>query len=144
MIKFEQSIFINRSPEEVFDYMSDPTNDMQWRDSAISAEWTSQAPHGVGSTVRSVDKIMGRKMESTAEITAWERPTLWGQKSLEGPMPFEMTVRFEGKEQGSQLTLTGSAQPGGFFKLAKGLVRKQLLAQLEADLNGLKRVLEAR
>lgn len=143
MITIERSIFINRPPEDVFDFMSDPTNDVKWRDSAVSAEWTSEAPHGVGSTLRSVDKILGREMESAAEIIAWDRPNLWGQKSVGGPMPFEMTVKFEAKGQGTQLTLSGSAEPGGFFKLAEGLVRKQLLNQFDTDLNGLKRVMEA-
>ncbi|UCC86571.1 MAG: SRPBCC family protein [Anaerolineales bacterium] len=143
MFTFEKSIFIKRPPQEVFDFMGDPTNDPQWRDSAISAEWTSEGSPGVGSTVRSVDKILGRQMESTSEIIAWDRPHLWGQKSVGGPMPYEMTVKFEVKEQGTQLTVSGNVEPGGFFKIAEGLVRKQLEKQFETDLNGLKRVLEA-
>jgi uncharacterized membrane protein len=142
MFTFERNIFINRPPQEVFDFMSDPTNDPKWRDSAISAEWTSEGPPGVGSTVRSVDKILGREMESTSEITAWDRPHRWGQKSVGGPMPYEMTVKFEAKEQGTQLTLNGNVEPSGFFKIAEGLVRKQLEKQFDTDLNGLKRVLE--
>ena len=143
MFTFERSIFINRPPQEVFDYMSDPGNDTDWRDSAVSSEWTSEGPPGVGSTLRSVDKLLGRKMESTSEITAWDPPHRYGQKAVSGPVPFELTVKFEAKEKGTQLTMSGNAEPGGFFKLAEGLVRKQLEKQFDADLNGLKLALEA-
>ena len=37
MFNFEQSIWINRTPEEVFDYLSEPTNDAEWRGSSLSA-----------------------------------------------------------------------------------------------------------
>jgi hypothetical protein len=143
MFTFERNIFINRPPQKVFDFMGDPINDPKWRDSAISAEWTSEGPPGVGSTLRSVDKILGREMESTSEITAWDRPNLWGQKAVGGPVPYEMTVKFEAKEQGTQLTFNANVEPSGFFKIAEGLVRKQLEKQFDTDLNGLKRVLEA-
>ena len=142
MLTFERSIFINRPPQEVFDFMSNPANDTKWRDSAVSSEWTSEGPPGVGSTLRSVDKLLGRKMESTSEITAWDPPNRYGQKSVGGPVPFEMTVMLETKEQGTQLTMSGNAEAGGFFKIAEGLLGRQLEKQFDTDLNGLKRVLE--
>jgi carbon monoxide dehydrogenase subunit G len=143
MFTFEKSIFINRPPQEVWDFMSDPANDTEWRDSAVSSEWASEGPPGVGSTLSSVDKLLGRKMESTSEITAWDPPNRYGQKADSGPFPFELTVKFEAKDEGTQLTLSGNGEPGGFFKIAEGLVRKQLEKQFDTDLNGLKRVLEA-
>lgn len=32
MISFEKQLFINRPLQEVFDYVSNPANDAQWRD----------------------------------------------------------------------------------------------------------------
>jgi carbon monoxide dehydrogenase subunit G len=143
MFTFERSIFINRPPQEVFDFMANPANDVKWRESAVSSEWTSEGPPGVGSTLRSVDKILGREMESTSEITAWEPPNHYGQKAIGGPVPFEMTVKLEAEGDGTQLTMSGNAEPGGFFKLAEGLVRQQLEKQFDTDLKGLKSKLEA-
>ena len=74
MIAFEKSIFINRPQQEVFDFVSNPANDPQWRSGAESAEWTSEGPVGVGSTYRSVDKLLGRKIEGTTEVTIWDPP----------------------------------------------------------------------
>ena len=81
-------------------------------------------------------------MESTAEITAWDPPNLYGQKSIDSPFPFEFTMKLEPKENGTDLTMSGSAEPGGFFKLAEGLLRKQLEKQFSTDLKGLKLAME--
>ena len=52
-------------------------------------------------------------------------------------------MKLESQENGTQLTLVGEAEIGGFFKIAEGLVRKQLEKQLDTELNALKLLLEA-
>ena len=74
MINFSRTIHIERSQHEVFDFMADPSNDTKWRDSAVSSEWVSEGPIGVGSKLKSVDKLLGRKIESTSEVTVWDPP----------------------------------------------------------------------
>lgn len=142
MYSFERSLFVNRPPQEVFDYLTDPANDTKWRSTVISAEWTSEGPVGVGSTQHSVDKFLGRKMESTAEVTVWDPPNQFAWKSTSGPIPFNLMLKFEPKDDGTQLTFGGSAELGGFFKLAEGLAGKQMEKQVYADFENLKDVLE--
>jgi uncharacterized protein YndB with AHSA1/START domain len=57
MISFEKRINIDRPPQEVFDYMSDPANDAEWRSGSRVAEWSSEGPVGVSSTMRSEDSF---------------------------------------------------------------------------------------
>ena len=142
MFEFEKTIFINRSPEEVFEFLTNPANDPKWRNSSISGEWTSDGPIGVGSTTHAVDKLLGREIESTSEVTVWDPPKKFGSKSVGGPVPAEFIQKFESKEDGTQLTLSGHAEVGGFFKLAEGLVGKQLEKQMNQDLDGLKVYME--
>ena len=82
MVTYEKSIFINRPQQEVFDFLSNPANHSEYSNMAESAEWISQAPHGVGSTYHGVGKALGRKMESTNEITFWDPPNQYGYKSI--------------------------------------------------------------
>ena len=82
MITFEKTVHINRPLQEVFDFVSDPANDALYRSGAKSAEWSSEGPVGVGSTMRSVDKIMGRKVVATSEITIWDPPKKHGFKTI--------------------------------------------------------------
>ena len=142
MFNFEHSIWINRTPQEVFDYLSEPNNDPEWRRSAVSAEWISDPPHGVGSTYKSVDKLMGRNMEVTQEVTAWDPPNQTGFQGASGPMSFEFTVTFEAPDNGTKATISVEAQTGGLFKIAEGLAAKQMEKQVSTDFAGLKRVME--
>jgi carbon monoxide dehydrogenase subunit G len=141
MATYEKSIFINRPQQDVWDFFTDPANSSQWSTTEY-AEWTSEGPPGVGSTQRSVGKILGRKFESTSEITAWDPPNEHGYKSTSGPFPWEFTTKLEAKENGTQLNVSGTAEVGGFFKMAEGLVVKQLTKQVDTNFEALKQVLE--
>jgi carbon monoxide dehydrogenase subunit G len=142
MIAIEKSIFINRPLQEVFEFMSNPANDAKWSSSTSSAEWTSEGPPGVGSTIKQVGRFMGRDTTGTGEVTAWDPPNAFAVKSLTGPIPFESMTKFESKENGTQLTISAQAEVGGFFKIAEGLVKRQAEKQFDTDLGSLKVLLE--
>ena len=141
MIGFEKSFWTSKSPQEVFDYLSDPTNDAEWRESSVAAEWTSDSPHGVGSTYKSVDKLLGRNIEAIQEITAWDSPNQFGFKGASGPMSFELTMTFEAQDNGTKATISVEAQSGGLFKMAENLFGKQMEKQFSTDMASLKRVM---
>jgi carbon monoxide dehydrogenase subunit G len=143
MVSFEVEKIINRSQQDIFDYVSNPANDVKWQGSAKSSEWVSEAPYGVGSQVHAVNRFMGRDIDSMLEITAWDPPGAYGQKSISGPIPFEINMQLEAQDEGTRLTIRGNAEAGGFFKLAEGLVGKQLQKQIEKDFETLKQVLES-
>ena len=110
MINFDYQFTVNASPQEVFDLFTDPTKGTEWRESAVSAEWTSEPPHGVGSTIKSLDKLLGREVASTQEVTAWDPPNQYGVKGASGPMSFEMTVALEAHDNGTKATMTVAAE----------------------------------
>lgn len=109
----------------------------------LESEQTSDGPMGVGTTVRSVEQFLGRRIESTAEVTAYEPNKTWGIKATSGPIPFEMKVDFEAVEGGTMLTVTGQAEMGGVFKLVEPIVARMTMRQIESDFANLKDVLEA-
>ena len=143
MITYEYQFTVSVTPQEVFDLFTNPTKDAEWRESAVSAEWTSDPPHGVGSTIKSLDKLLGREVASTQEVTAWDSPSRYGLKGASGPMSFEFTVTLEAHDNGTKATMTVEAQSGGIFKIAENLFAKQMKKQVTADVDGLKRYLES-
>ena len=87
---------------------------------------------------------MGRRIESTSEITHWDKPHTYGVHTTGGPIQFTMVAGLESiGENQAEMTLDIEAEFGGFFKLAEGLVGKQLDKQMEANLDALKLLLEA-
>ena len=143
MFTYETTIFINRPQQEVFGFVSNPANNPKWQSNLISAELTSEGPMGIGSTISSVGRFLGREIEATAEVTVWDPPNQFAFKLPKGPYPVEGTNIVESKENGTQVTQRGTGEPGGFFKLAEGLVGKQVQKQIETNLSALKLFLEA-
>ena len=131
MYQFEKSVFIERPQQEVFDFVSNRANDSQWQSGGGTTEKTSEGPIGLGTTYRSTTKLLGRGIESTLEITSWDAPNELSEKTTSGPIPFEGKSTFSPKENGTQLTFSGQAELGGFFKMAEGLVGKQMQKSFE-------------
>jgi carbon monoxide dehydrogenase subunit G len=144
MVTFDKEITIERPLQEVFDYVSDPANDPEWRMDVEVSEWTSEGPPSVGSISRSVSKFLGRTMETTAEVTAWDPPKHFAFKSVGGPFPFEFSVTLEEQGNSTMASIHGQAEVAGFFKLAEGLVAKQTQKQFDKEFEALKVLLESR
>jgi len=144
MASFTVTTFIDRPPQDVFDFATDPANAAQWQSGAESARWSSEGPVRVGSTVHSVGRLLGREMVIDAEITEWNPPDVSGMKFSTGPMKVENSNRFESKDGGTLLTQHFEGEIGGFFKIAEGLAIKQVQKTIEKDGKTLKRLMEAK
>jgi carbon monoxide dehydrogenase subunit G len=142
MTVLEQELIINRPLQDVWDYISDPSKLVEWQASAESFEWTSDPPYGVGSTMLGVAKLIGRKVESKSEITVWDPPTEYGLKQVGGPIPFRATIKLQSTDNVTRLTVRGEMEIGGLFKIAEGLVLKQMQKEMDKDYNALKDLLE--
>jgi carbon monoxide dehydrogenase subunit G len=143
MFKFEKSILIDRPQQEVFDYVTNFANDSKWQSGIESVEQTSEGPIGAGSTLLYKVKFLGREIETVIEVTGYDSPNQASVKSIAGPVPFENTYNFESRENGTQLSIIAQAEIGGFFKMAEGLVGKQVEKQMDSDAAALKKLLEA-
>jgi uncharacterized membrane protein len=143
MPKVEASITINRPIEEVFAFAADLTNAAKWQTGVIAAEVTSHGPVGVGTKYRYDAEIMGRKLETSGEMTAYDPPRITAWKATSGPFPMSGSTTFESVAGGTRVVDTVEAEPGGFFKLAGPLLVAQIRGQLEKDVKKLKELLEA-
>jgi carbon monoxide dehydrogenase subunit G len=142
MYKIESSVYINRPPQDVFDYVTNPANNAQWMSSTESAAWTSDGLPGIGSTYIGVFNFLGRKLEGEVEVTGWNPPNSWSFKTA-GPISAKTTAKFEAQGSGTLVTHTSLVEIGGFFQLAEGLVGKQLEKVYETNNAALKLMLEA-
>jgi uncharacterized protein YndB with AHSA1/START domain len=143
MATLESSIVINRPIEEVFRAVIDFEQHPQWREGLLKAEITSPEPVQAGTTYVYNMRVMGRKIETTGEVVAYDPPTLYAWKATSGPFPLSGRVRCETVAEGTRVTETVEAEPGGFFKLAEPLLMRQQQSRLEKDLKALKAMLES-
>ena len=85
-MKINESILISQKPEMVWSFWMDVSNDIHWREGITKAEWTTQPPHGKGSTGVHYHKDLGSMC--------------WEVTSFEDGRGFEF-IHTEGKLKGS-------------------------------------------
>lgn len=142
MITFENSIFINRPPQTIFDYVADPANAHKWQSQMVAVEWISEGPPSVGSRQRGLSRFLGRDIEVISEFTVWDPPHQHVFKIVDGPIQLEGGMRFEAQENGTTVTMSGQSDLSGVFKLAEGLIKKQMERQFDTNLEALKILME--
>jgi carbon monoxide dehydrogenase subunit G len=136
----ESSIWIARPPQDIWDFVSDLSNDTQWREGVSSAQWISDPPHGVGSTGLHIIEGVGD----------WP----WTAIALEEPHNLAWRVtggRFEGSQgayridpdgDGSRFTLETQVKRNVLMSLLMPILKGMLGRQNANDLKKLKALLE--
>jgi len=143
MISIEKSLHINKPAADVFAFMSDFANDARWQADLVSSAKTSDGPIAVGTTGLYVQKFMGKELKNDVVVTVYDPPKRFEMKTTSGPVQFEIATTFEDMGGGTHLSVSMKGEPGGFFKLAEGLLKNELEKTLDRDLLKLKAILEA-
>ncbi|MCX4765297.1 SRPBCC family protein [Streptomyces sp. NBC_01275] len=86
MSDFHESIDVDRSPEDVWAYVIDPSHLSEWQASAVAAEPLDEGPVGVGSRLRITRHVGRRDMPMTMEYTQYDPPRAWGLQGVDGPV----------------------------------------------------------
>ena len=141
----EESVVINRPPEEVFDYVANPENLPEWSGLVQEVQKETQGPPvEEGARFTTVAKFLGRRFETPFEVSVHDRPRRHTDTSTGGPFAQEYTHIFEEVEGGrTRLTQVSEGEPGGFFRLAGPLLEMAGRRQFRADLETLKDLMEA-
>jgi carbon monoxide dehydrogenase subunit G len=142
MFSVDKSVHIDKPAADVFSFVSDFANDAKWQSGVVRSEQTSAGPLGKGTTGQTVQKFMGREMKSDLLVTTFDPPKRFGAKTTSGPVQFEVMCTLEEMGGGTHMTVHMEGEPGGFFKVAEGMVKNELNKSLDTDLAKLKQMLE--
>jgi uncharacterized protein YndB with AHSA1/START domain len=143
MIRTRASVTVNRPPGEVFRFMTDNQNALQWQSGLLEARVTNDVV-GIGRTWVDVVQFLGRRVEVASELVEFEPERVLGFKSTSGPIPLEGRYAFEPDGGGTKVTFTLQGEAGGFFKLSEPIVARVTQRQWETNLANLKDLLEQR
>lgn len=142
-MKLETSIVINRPAEQVWAYVTNFEKSSEWNPATLEMRLTSDPPVRKGSAYVWVGQFLGRRIETNAEVTAFEPNREFAYKIVSGPFPGTASTTLEAANGGTRVTLTSEADMGGFFKLAEPVMAAMSKRQLEGMLANLKDILEA-
>jgi uncharacterized membrane protein len=141
MINVSDSVVIAKPLSEVFSFVVDQNNVIKWQKAVISVE-VPACPLGVGSQFVIVRRFMGQEMKMFYEVVELQQDAGFILKSSGGPVKVLVTVSFEPAGGDTKMTTELHAEVGGFFKVAEGLVAKQMTSQLVNDDATVKSMLE--
>ncbi|XAS68484.1 SRPBCC family protein [Micrococcaceae bacterium Sec5.7] len=140
----EESVFISRKPEDVFDYVNKAENLPAWDSSIVRAGQIGSDPVKLGTRARGTSKILGRNFDWTTEVTEFESPHRLAYKSVEGKLGFTLTNTFESADGGTRFTyhVDAASGLGGIFgRLGDPLVQKAQARTVRANLETLTEIL---
>ena len=144
-MRIEESIVIDRAPEDVFDFFSLRSNDVVWMGVVEESEWLEPArAAGLGRRGRMVIKAGRRRSEYVDEVTAWEPGRLVAHRTVEGPMALNTACAAEPAGEGRcRATVTAATEPNGVLaRLTDPIVARAMRRSFRGDLARLKEILE--
>jgi hypothetical protein len=130
---------IRRSPEEVFDYASDPANEPEWNIRMKGVEKLTEGPVGVGARYR---MQFTQGPPAISECVLFERPSSWELVGGSRVISSGFKGRVDRRGEGSHMVFRMEIQPRGLLALALPLVRRRMHRELERDIVTIKARLE--
>jgi carbon monoxide dehydrogenase subunit G len=132
-VRAELTIEIERTPEEVFAYLTDVSHVPEWQAGVKSAERRD-------GRVEESRSLFGRVIHTTLEVVDEEPPRVFTLRALDSPVPFTVRHELEPADAGTRLTVTADGDVPGF---AAGLLARRAEKQFRKDFDRLKRILES-
>ncbi|MBT2472119.1 SRPBCC family protein [Streptomyces sp. ISL-66] len=133
MSVIRNTIDIDRRPEDVYSYVTDPTHLPEWQDSALSAVPMGDLPVHVGSRVMVTRQIGRRKVPTTMEFMELDPPRSWHIHGIDGPVRPDVRGTIEPLDGGtrSRVTLAVDFEGHGMGRalvplVVKPMVRKEM------------------
>jgi carbon monoxide dehydrogenase subunit G len=140
MTTITNTAHIQRKPEEVFDYLVDMRNELEWNPSAQSMEKITDGPLGIGTRFRAKWK---QSQLIDVECTAFDRPNGWTYLNG-GPVAVTFTARLTPTDGGTRLDSSFDATPRGWFRLVFPIFVRVMKREERANMARLKEALERR
>ncbi|MFE0642916.1 SRPBCC family protein [Streptomyces sp. NPDC058877] len=145
MPAIKKSIDIDRTPADVFTYVTDPSHLPEWQESAVSVRKVDDAPFAVGSKIAVTRRLGRREFTTTMQVMELEPPRRWHLHGVDGPVRGDVqgTVEPLGDGERSRLTLSLDFEGRGLGKaLVPLVVRPQVRKEMPRDERTLKGILE--
>ena len=142
MPKFETQVLVNRPVFDVFRYVGDFNNDVNWR-KVQNIGITSGNPIRTGSMVAMTRRIMGRKGFVNMDVTDYERNKRIELKGSYWGFPCLATISFEHRGQQTNVRETLDIRTRWFFWFGI-FFNLTLKGLLQREWDQLKQVLDSR
>lgn len=142
MATASDSIEIEKTPQEVWEYVTDFQRNPEWLTQVVEVH-VSPGTIGLGTKVTEVRQVPGRRVEGIVEVVEWEPPRRLRKRSPTGAVRADGLYELEPTASGgTRLTFTLEIRGSGIAKVAEFLMGLGLQKDTEQVLRNLKQRLE--
>jgi uncharacterized membrane protein len=141
-IHVTDSVIITKPVAQVFAFVADHQNLPAWTVGVKQSQRLTSGPPASGSRYRIVGTLLGRTIQSSYQVTAFE-PGRSFEGTMNSPMfGFSEQYRFEPDGQATRVSMTATAEPHGVFRFLAPVMTAGIRRQVKADHRRLKTFLE--
>jgi hypothetical protein len=133
---------IYRPIKWVFDFISLPENDFQWQYGTLASARTSEGAAGLGACFQTIGLFMGRRIQSTFEVTEYEPYSRYGFKSVSGPFQSFTSFMLNIVRGSTEVKLSIQANIVNGLEPNEHILEKKMKRQIKENLVMLKNILE--
>jgi uncharacterized protein YndB with AHSA1/START domain len=110
---------VDRPPEEVYAYLTDPSRFPEWQHDVLRVRVEDGRPPGLGARFTTTRKIGRVEQTSTQEVTRLDPPRRWAARGVDGPFrpSAEVTVEPLGDGTRSRVTVALDFEGHGIGRL---------------------------
>jgi uncharacterized membrane protein len=142
--KVTQSVIVNRPTHEVFAYVADLNNLLDWSKSVLAARNNSDDVVTIGATLYNTMQFLGKSLDVTYQVVECEQDHHITLKSTSGIAPCVFYTQFEPVANGStrvsqEATIQINAE---MWDMSEPAIVREAQNQVENDLLTLKDLLE--
>lgn len=142
MGRFQNTVTINRTVEEVFAFLAEFENVPTWNDAIEQTIKTSPGPVAAGATYRQIRSIP-RRAEEEFEVTLFEPPSRVAIRGQIGPYRTRSTYVLEPVGSAARLTNDVDLEPSSVaLRFIAPLAIPRVRAAVAGNLGNLKQLLE--
>jgi uncharacterized protein YndB with AHSA1/START domain len=139
------TVDVDRGPDEVFAYVTDPTRFAEWQNGVVRAHVETNGSPAVGDRCLMTRRIGFAQRVVTSNITHVDPPRTWGLRGIDGPIRAIVNLTVEGLDGGrrSRVAIDIEFEGHGIGKVIVPLVvRPQAAKEMPANLRRMKQHLE--
>jgi len=141
MLHSENTVVIDRAPDDVYAFLVDGMNGPRWRSGIASISLRSGAVGQVGAEYAQALGGPGRRTPADYRLTVARPGDRIEFEVIAGPLRPKGAYALKAVDAGTQVTFSLDAEPTGLMRLMTGTIRKTMTHEV-GQLDVLKRVLE--
>ena len=142
MAHAENSVTINRSVSDVFNFLLDGANNPRWRPGVLDIQHDTATPAGLGAVYKQGMKGPGGRIDGDYKVTQLQPNQLIEFQVIAGPARPTGIYTLAPAGNGTKVSFVLDFQPKGLAKLMDGIIARTMQSEV-GNLSNLKSVLES-